>query len=279
MTRFRPCIDLADGAVVQLIGGTYADDGSTTITNHRSERPATYFAERYREDGLTGGHVIKLGPENDASARRALAVWPGGLQLGGGVNVTNAAMWLEAGASAVIVTSSLFDDRGRFHPQALARLAAEVGPDRLVVDLSARRVPTEHPDTPGAVDQGEAPRWVVAMDRWQRLTNLKITPSALDDVAEHAGELLVHAADVEGRQEGVDIELVSLLGEWGGRPVTYAGGARSIEDLDLVAERSNGRVDLTIGSALDIFGGTGAGYEECVAWNRAHGDTEGPPSP
>ena len=121
MTRFRPCIDLAGGAVVQLVGGTYSDDGSSTVTNHRSERPAAYFAERYRADGLTGGHVIKLGPENDASARRALAAYPGGLQLGGGVNVTNAAMWLEAGASAVIVTSSLFDDRGRFHPQALAR--------------------------------------------------------------------------------------------------------------------------------------------------------------
>ena len=268
MTRFRPCIDLADGAVVQLIGGTYADDGSTTITNHRSERPATYFAERYREDGLSGGHVIKLGPENDASARRALAVWPGGVPLGGGVTVPNAAMLLEAGAAAVIVTSSLFDDRGRFHPQALARLAAEVGPDRLVVDLSARRVPTDDTDTPGPANRDEAPRWVVAMDRWQRLTNLKITASALDDVAEHAGELLVHAADVEGRQEGVDIELVSLLGEWGGRPVTYAGGARSIEDLDLVAEHSKGRVDLTIGSALDIFGGTGASYDECVAWNR-----------
>ncbi|MEZ5371680.1 MAG: phosphoribosylformimino-5-aminoimidazole carboxamide ribotide isomerase [Microthrixaceae bacterium] len=273
MTRFRPCIDLAGGAVVQLVGGTYSDDGTSTVTNHRSERPASYFAERYREDGLTGGHVIKLGPENDSSARKALAAWPGGLQLGGGINVTNASMWLEAGASAVIVTSSLFDDRARFHPQALARLAAEVGPDRLVVDLSARRVPV---DDEAAT---EGPRWVVAMDRWQRLTNLEITPSALDDVAEHAGELLVHAADVEGRQEGIDAELVDLLGAWGGRPVTYAGGARSVEDLDLVADRSDGRVDLTIGSALDLFGGTGASYEECVAWNRQQAEVVGPQAP
>lgn len=270
MTRFRPCIDLAGGAVVQLVGGTYSDDGSKTVTNHTSERPAAYFAERYREDGLTGGHVIKLGPENDASARKALAAWPGGLQLGGGINVTNAAMWLEAGASAVIVTSSLFDDRGRFHPQALARLAGEVGPENLVIDLSARRIAAEDD---AAVD---APRWVVAMDRWQRLTNLEITPSALDDVAEHAGELLVHAADVEGLQEGIDADLVEVLGNWGGRPVTYAGGAKSIEDLDLVAERSHGRVDLTIGSALDIFGGTGASYEECVEWNRQEADVVGP---
>ncbi len=270
MTRFRPCIDLAGGAVVQLVGGTYSDDGSATVTNHRSERPAAYFAERYRADGLTGGHVIKLGPENDASARRALAAYPGGLQLGGGVNVTNAAMWLEAGASAVIVTSSLFDDRARFHPQALARLASEVGAESLVVDLSARRV---------AVDDGDATRWVVAMDRWQRLTNLSITSSALDDVAEHCSELLVHAADVEGLQQGIDAELVDLLGRWGGRPITYAGGARSIEDLDLVAERSDGRVDLTIGSALDIFGGNGASYEECVDWNRSQAAAVGPPSP
>ena len=276
MTRFRPCIDLAGGAVVQLVGGTYSDDGSSTVTNHRSERPAAYFAERYREDGLFGGHVIKLGPENDASARRALAAYPGGLQLGGGVNVTNAAMWLEAGASAVIVTSSLFDDRGRFHPQALARLASEVGAESLVVDLSCRRVAV---DEDGNDDAGANNRWVVAMDRWQRLTNLQITPSALDDVAEHASELLVHAADVEGRQEGIDVELVELLGRWGGRPVTYAGGARSIEDLDLVAERSDGRVDLTIGSALDLFGGSGASYEECVEWNRSQAAAVGPPTP
>ncbi|MCB1027641.1 MAG: phosphoribosylformimino-5-aminoimidazole carboxamide ribotide isomerase, partial [Microthrixaceae bacterium] len=167
----------------------------------------------------------------------------------------------------------LFDDRARFHPQALARLAAEVGPDRLVVDLSARRLPVDDESAT------EGPRWVVAMDRWQRLTNLEITPSALDDVAEHAGELLMHAADVEGRQEGIDAELVDLLGAWGGRPVTYAGGARSVEDLDLVADRSDGRVDLTIGSALDLFGGTGASYEECVAWNRQQAEVVGPQAP
>jgi len=184
-------------------------------------------------------------------------------------------MWLEAGASAVIVTSSLFDDRGRFHPQALARLSSEVGAESLVVDLSARRLPVDDDASDGAANT----RWVVAMDRWQRLTNLEITPSALDDVAEHASELLVHAADVEGRQEGIDAELVELLGRWGGRPVTYAGGARSIEDLDLVAERSDGRVDLTIGSALDLFGGTGASYEECVDWNRRQAAAVGPPSP
>ena len=161
MTRFRPCIDLAGGAVVQLVGGTYSDDGSSTVTNHRSERPAAYFAERYRSDGLTGGHVIKLGPENDASARRALAAYPDGLQLGGGVNVTNASMWLEAGASAVIVTPSLFDDRGRFHPQALARLSSEVGAESLVVDLSARRLPVDDDASDGAANT----RWVVAMDR------------------------------------------------------------------------------------------------------------------
>ncbi|MEZ5381040.1 MAG: phosphoribosylformimino-5-aminoimidazole carboxamide ribotide isomerase [Microthrixaceae bacterium] len=259
MTRFRPCIDLAGGAVVQLVGGTYADDGSNTVTNHRSDRPAAYFAERYRDDGLVGGHVIKLGPENDAAARKALAAWPGGLQVGGGINATNAAMWLTAGASAVIVTSALFDSDGRFRHRALARLAAEVGTDSLVVDLSARRVE-------GA--EGEAPRWVVAMDRWQRLTRFEITPAALDDVAEFAGELLVHAADVEGLQQGVDIELVDALGKWAGRPMTYAGGARSIDDLDEVERISGGAVDLTIGSALDLFGGTGARYEDCVAWNR-----------
>lgn len=263
MTRFRPCIDLADGDVVQLVGGTFSDDGAGTVTNHRSDRPASYFAERYRADRLVGGHVVKLGPGNDPAARGALAAWPGGLQVGGGIDATNAADWIEAGAAAVIVTSALFDDEGRFLPRRLAELAKEVGHDRLVVDLSARRAA----DT----EESTGPSWVVVMDRWQRRTNLSITPATLDDVAEFAGEMLIHAADVEGRREGIDRALVEVLGTWGGRPVTYAGGARALDDLDLVERCSSGRVDLTIGSALDLFGGDGVRYVDAVAWNDRGG--------
>jgi len=84
----------------------------------------------------------------------------------------------------------------------------------------------------------------------------------------HCSEFLIHAADVEGLQRGIDHELVSKLAEWCSIPVTYAGGGRSLDDLELVKELSKGKVDLTIGSALDIFGGSGVKFEECVEWNK-----------
>jgi len=251
--QFRPCIDLHEGRVKQIVGGTLDSASEALKTNFVSDRPASWFAARYAEDGLLGGHVIQLGPGNESAAREALAAYPGGLQLGGGITSENAATWLEAGASHVIVTSYLFDGKGRFQPDLLARLLAETGRERLVIDLSCRR---------------RGGGWVVAMNRWQTLTDLAVTPETLDTLAGSCDEFLVHAADVEGRCEGIDGELVAMLGSWGKRPVTYAGGASRFADLDLVDRLGGGRVDLTIGSALDLFGGGGVRYADCVAWNR-----------
>jgi len=251
MTRFRPCIDLHEGRVKQIVGGSL--DTGELKTNFVSDRDADWYAALYAADGLRGGHVIKLGPGNDEAARSSLAAYPGGLQIGGGITAENAPEWLKAGASHVIATSALFDAEAHFREDRLETLAAAVGPERLVVDLSCRRHETG---------------WTVAMNRWQTPTDLEVDHPTLDRLAPYCDEFLVHAADVEGQCQGIDAELVSLLGAWGKKPVTYAGGAASLDDLRAVARLSQGQVDLTIGSALDIFGGTGVRYEDCVAWNR-----------
>jgi phosphoribosylformimino-5-aminoimidazole carboxamide ribotide isomerase len=253
-TRFRPCIDLHEGRVKQIVGGTLDSASESLKTNFVSDLPPAWYADLYARDDLRGGHVIKLGPGNDEAARSALAAYPGGLQIGGGIAPGNATPWLEAGASHVIATSCLFDDEGHFQEERLSALVAEVGADRLVIDLSCRR-------------RGDS--WIVAMNRWQTLTDLEITVASLNSLASSCAEFLIHAADVEGKCEGIDEALVAFLGQWAGRPLTYAGGAASLADLKLVAHLSGGKVDLTIGSALDIFGGTGVSYEECVAYNRA----------
>lgn len=252
MTRFRPCIDLHEGKVKQIVGGTLRDDGPGPRVNFTASAGAGEFAAKFRGDGLTGGHVIKLGPGNDEAAREALAAWPGGLQIGGGIHAGNAGEWLAAGASHVIVTSWLFTE-ARFSEARLEELVEAIGASRLVIDLSCRRT---------------ARGWTVAMDRWQTLTDLDVTPATLDRLAPWCDEFLIHAADVEGLCGGIDGELVELLGAWGGRPMTYAGGAASLADVEKVAALSAGKVDVTVGSALDLFGGTGVGYEELVAWNR-----------
>lgn len=255
MTRFRPCIDLHAGKVKQIVGGTLRDDSAGLRTNFESDRPAEYYAGLYRADALTGGHIIKLGPGNDEAARAALAAWPDGMQLGGGITAENAATWLEAGASQVIVTSWLFNEQGHFLDERLAALVETVGRERLVLDLSCR---------------ADADGWVVAMNRWQTPTELRVDENTLSLLGETCAEFLVHAADVEGRCEGIDAKLVAFLGQHSPIPVTYAGGAYALGDLQTVQDLSNGRVDLTIGSALDIFGGSGVRYSDCVAWNRNH---------
>lgn len=248
-SAFRPCIDLHEGRVKQIVGGTLNDEGASE--NFVSDQPADWYAARYRDDQLTGGHVIKLGPGNDEAARAALAAWPGGLQVGGGISTENAATWLDAGAAQVIVTSYLFEGTA-FAPARLAALTERTGPERLIIDLSCRR---------------DAQGWVVAMNRWQTLTDMRLTHAVLDELAPSCCEFLIHAADVEGKCQGIDQDLVRYLGEWQGRPMVYAGGARQLEDLARVNELSQGRVDLTIGSALDLFGGSIA-YADCVAWNQ-----------
>jgi len=247
---FRPCIDLHEGKVKQIVGGTLGDSG--LLTNFVSPRPAEWFAELYRNDGLAGGHVIMLGTGNETAARSALAAYPGGLQIGGGVNATNAREWLNAGASHVIVTSWVFRE-GRVDWARLDELIRAIGKERLVLDLSCRK-------------RGED--YLVVTDRWQKFTELVVNAETLEKFSGCCAEFLIHAVDVEGLCRGIDHELVAKLGRWTPLPTTYAGGANSLADLEEVTRVGGGRVDLTIGSALDIFGGTGVTYGECVRFNR-----------
>ena len=249
---FRPCIDLHEGRVKQIVGGSLRDDGAGLRTNFVSERPASWFAELYRRDGLKGGHVIQLGSGNEAAATEALAAFPGGLHLGGGVNIENAQRWLDAGASHIIVTSWVFRD-GRLEWELLKQLVAAIGRGKLVLDLSCRR-------------RGED--YFVVTDRWQQFTELKLSGETLGRLGEWCDEFLIHAADVEGLCRGIDAELVEKLGQWSPIPTTYAGGASTLADLENVTRLGGGRIDLTIGSALDIFGGSGVNYADAVAFNR-----------
>jgi len=252
LTQFRPCIDLHQGKVKQIVGGSLNEQGAAT--NFISQYDAAYYADIYRQHDLRGGHVIALGPNNESEVLNALQAWPGGLQFGGGVNLTNAAKYIEAGASHVIVTSYLFDGN-EFSWDKLAQLKAAVGKEHLILDLSCRKT---------------AQGWNIATNRWQTVTDTVVNADTLHQLSEHCAEFLIHAADVEGLQNGIDQELVGLLGQCATIPVTYAGGARSIEDLVLVDRLSSGKVDLTIGSALDIFGGSGITLQQCIDWNLAH---------
>ncbi|ELR02354.1 hypothetical protein GMDG_05418 [Pseudogymnoascus destructans 20631-21] len=245
MTRFRPCIDLHAGAVKQIIGGTLSTSSPNTLkTNFVSTLPAEHFAKLYKENRLDGGHVIMLGPGNEEAATRSVAEWRGGLQVGGGV----------------IITSYLFPS-GAFSQERLDEVLAGLGGDKekLVIDLSCRR---------------KDGTWFVAMNKWQDLTDMEITEESIKSLEPYTSEFLIHAADNEGLQRGIDTDLVRALGSWCSIPVTYAGGGRSIADLELVKSLSGGKVDLTIGSALDCFGGA-LPFEECVAWNRKQESEEG----
>jgi phosphoribosylformimino-5-aminoimidazole carboxamide ribotide isomerase len=206
----------------------------------------------YQRDGLKGGHVIMLGPGNELEARSALGAYPGGLQVGGGITAGNAREYLDAGASHVIVTSWVFRDAS-LDEDRLAILVKAIGKERLVLDLSCRKKGAEY---------------YVVTDRWQKFTSLVVSAQTLEKLARSCAEFLVHAVDVEGLCQGIDQPLVTLLTRFSPLPVTYAGGAKSIEDLETVTGASHGRVDLTIGSALDIFGGSGVRYADCVAFNR-----------
>jgi len=250
---FRPCIDLHDGRVKQIVGGSIDDSQPDSLrTNYVSDKPPAWFAQLYRRDDLRGGHVIKLGQGNDDAAREALAAWPGGLQIGGGVTMDNAAEWIDAGASHVIVTSCLFREE-QLDEDRIKRLGQAVGQSRLVIDLSCRR-------------RGDD--YFVVTDRWQTFTQLRVDADTLSQLAEHCDEFLIHGVDVEGLGQGIDKTLVRLIAKYSPIAATYAGGARSMNDLQLVTDLGEGRVHLTIGSALDILGGDGLRYKDAVAFNR-----------
>jgi phosphoribosylformimino-5-aminoimidazole carboxamide ribotide isomerase len=254
---FRPCIDLHEGKVKQIVGSSLGSSGLRT--NYVSERNAAWYAELYKRAGLTGGHVVMLGPGNLDEACAAIAAYPGGLQIGGGINVLNARNWLEGGASHVIITSWVFRE-GRLDGERLKELVRVIGKDRLVLDLSCRK---------------RKDNYLVVTDRWQKFTELAISPDTLQKLAGSCAEFLIHAVDVEGLCRGIDRELVEKLGQWTPIPTTYAGGANSLADLEEVTRLGGGKIDLTIGSALDIFGGTTVLFADVVKFNRRQMEKSG----
>jgi len=238
--------------VKQIVGGTLSASGAGLRTNFVSPHASAWFAELYRRDGLRGGHIIMLGAGNEIAAREALAAYPGGLQVGGGIQSDNARGYLEAGASHVIVTSHVFRE-GQVDWDRLTGLVAGIGKKRLVLDLSCRK---------------RDGLYYVVTDRWQKFTEFTLSAETLARLAGYCDEFLIHAVDVEGLCQGIDGELVAKLAQWVSIPTTYAGGARSLADLEEVTKLGKGRIDLTIGSALDIFGGTGVRYDDVVAFNK-----------
>ena len=245
--QFRPCIDLHNGKVKQIVGSSLTDKDNSAQVNFESEHSASYFADLYRKDNLRGGHVIKLGPGNEIAAKDALSAWAGGLQIGGGVTAENAQGYLAMGASHVIVTSYVFRD-GRIDFDNLHKLVAVTGKERLVLDLSCK---------------ARDGQYFIVTDRWQKFTNTVISAETLSELANYCDEFLVHAASVEGLMAGPDLELVKLLAEHSPIPVTYAGGIATMEDIEAVRKAGQNKVHITIGSALDIFGGS-LSYKEVV---------------
>lgn len=244
--NFRPCIDIHNGKVKQIVGGSLRDDGNTAEENFVSDMDAADFARLYRERGLKGGHVILLNAVDSEyykadlkQAEAALAAYPGGLQVGGGITCDNAMSFLDAGASHVIVTSYVFSD-GEIHMNRLEKLSRLVGRERLVLDLSCRKKEDDY---------------FVVTNRWQKFTNQKVDASLMSRLASYCDEFLVHGVGVEGTGSGIDSELVRILSEHTTVPVTYAGGIGSYTDLECLRRISDGRMNYTVGSALDLFGG------------------------
>ncbi|KAK1563872.1 hypothetical protein Q3G72_034261 [Acer saccharum] len=257
---FRPCIDIHKGKVKQIVGSTLRDskeDEIKLVTNFESDKSAAEFADLYKEDGLTGGHAIMLGADSlsQAAAIEALHAYPGGLQVGGGINSENSLNYIEEGASHVIVTSYVFNN-GQMDFERLKALVRVVGKQRLVLDLSCRK---------------KDGKYAIVTDRWQKFSDVFLDERVLDFLASYADEFLVHGVDVEGKKLGIDEELVTLLGMHSPIPVTYAGGVTTMADLEKIKVAGMGRVDVTVGSALDIFGGN-LPYKDVLAWHQSHCD-------
>ena len=245
--RFRPCIDIHNGKVKQIVGGSLRDEGDQAQENSVSTQDAAFFAEMYQKDRISGGHVILLNAKDSPfyektkeQAMLALRTYPGGLQVGGGITDENAKDFLEAGASHVIVTSFVFKN-GVFYRKNLEKLLRTVGKEHLVLDLSCRR---------------KEDGYSIVTDRWQKFTDVKLSEKVLDELSGCCDEFLVHAVDAEGKAQGIERELADMLGRWQGIPVTYAGGVGSFADLQELKKLGRDHIDVTIGSALDLFGGS-----------------------
>ena len=244
--KFRPCIDIHNGQVKQIVGGSLLDQGDQAVENFAATQEADYFADMYKKDGLTGGHVILLNPASSEyyaktkeQALKALRAYPEGLQIGGGITAENAAEYIEAGASHVIVTSYVFKN-GEIQWENLENLCAAVGKEHVVLDLSCRK---------------KDDKYYILTDRWQTFTNVVLDEAILEKLSGYCDEFLVHGVDVEGKASGIESELIEILSEETKIPVTYAGGISSLEDLEKIREIGKGKIDFTIGSALDLFGG------------------------
>ena len=254
--RFRPCIDIHNGKVKQIVGGSLKDQGDQAAENFVSEQDGAWFASLYREKGLNGGHIILLNPVSspyyEATKRQALsalAAWPGGMQIGGGMTADNAAEFLEAGADKVIVTSYVFKD-GQIYWEHLRQLMEIVGREHLVLDLSCRK---------------KDGVYYIVTDRWQKFTDVQLNEETLHRLAGYCSEFLVHAVDVEGKSSGIETEVVKLLADYADIPATYAGGVGSFSDLSKLRKAGKNKIDVTIGSALDLFGGV-MPFEKVLAW-------------
>lgn len=252
--EFRPCIDIHNGKVKQIVGSSLRDEGNAAVDNYVAEQDASYFANLYKQHNLRGGHIILLNPQGSEyyeatceQAMLALKTFPGGMQLGGGINPDNAGRFIEAGASHVIVTSYVFKD-GLIKQDNLEKIAVAAGKEHLVLDLSCRKT-------------GRG--YVIVTDRWQKETNVTVSLELLEKLSDYCDEFLIHAVDVEGKNSGIETELVKYLADWEGCPVTYAGGVHSFEDIELLKSYGRGRINMTIGSALDLFGGK-LSFEEIV---------------
>ncbi len=250
--EFRPCIDLHEGKVKQIVGSTLGHQDKSVVENFISENDSSYFANMFKSDGLTGGHVIMLGPGNEEATFLALQTYPNGLQVGGGITADNAKKFIDAGASHIIVTSYIFHD-GQLDMERLKKLNQAVGKKHIVIDLSCRK---------------RDGKWFVVTDKWTKFSDFEVNETSIPYIEQFCDELLIHAVDVEGKRSGMQEELVKDLAKWTTIPTTYAGGVRSLEDLQKFKDLSNQKLHVTIGSALDIFGGD-LSYREVVEFCSA----------
>ena len=254
--QFRPCIDIHNGAVKQIVGGSLKDAGNQAKENFVSKQDAAFYARLYREYDLKGGHIILLNHKDSeffeatrTQALEALKEYPQGLMIGGGIDAENAVDYLEAGASHVIVTSYVFKN-GEVNLSNLQKLVSAVGKEHIVLDLSCRKINSAY---------------CIVSDRWQKATNVILNHEALDYFSNFCDEFLIHAVDVEGKSSGIETEVAAMLGDWAKIPITYAGGVHDFHDLDLLKKLGRGKVDVTIGSALDLFGGR-MSFEEVLEY-------------
>lgn len=244
--EFRPCIDIHNGKVKQIVGGSLKDQDDQAEENFVSEQDAGFYAEFYKCRGIKGGHIILLNgtdspyyEETKRQAELALQSYPGGLQIGGGITPENAREYLKAGASHVIVTSYVFQN-GRVDYTNLERMVEAVGKEHLVLDLSCR---------------SRDGKYYIVTDRWQKFTKEEVTVPLLRRLASYCDEFLIHAVDVEGKASGIETNLVKILADFDDIPVTYAGGVGAWNDITQLKELTGGRINVTIGSALSLFGG------------------------